>query len=57
MKMNFDYFQIQKRMLQTVRMENVYKEMGSFVYFPCFLLELSSLGKWYGLKQSEHNKQ
>ena len=29
--MNFDYFQIQKRMLQTVRVEKVDEKMGSFV--------------------------
>ena len=31
MKMNFDYFQIQKWMLQTVRAEEVDEKMGSFV--------------------------
>ena len=31
MKMNFDYFQIQKWMLQTVRVEKVDEKMGSFV--------------------------
>ena len=31
MKMNFDYFQIQKRMLQTAKVENVDEKMGSFV--------------------------
>ena len=31
MKMNFNYFQIQKWMLQTVRMEKVDGEIGSFV--------------------------
>ena len=40
--MNFDYFQIQKWMLQTVRVEKVDEKMGSFVYFTCFLLELCS---------------
>ena len=29
--MNFDYFQIQKWMLQTVRVEKVDEKMGSFV--------------------------
>ena len=31
MKMNFNYFQIQKWMLQTVRMEKVDGKIGSFV--------------------------
>ena len=31
MKMNFDYFQIQKWMLQTVRAEKVDEKMKSFV--------------------------
>ena len=31
MKMNFDYFQIQKWMLQTVRVEKIDEKMGSFV--------------------------
>ena len=31
MKMNFDYFQIQKWMLQTAKVENVDEKMGSFV--------------------------
>ena len=30
MKMNFDYFQIQKGMLQTVNVEKVDEKMGSF---------------------------
>ena len=29
--MNFDYFQIQKWMLQTVRVEKIDEKMGSFV--------------------------
>ena len=49
MKMNFDYFQIKKSMLQTVRAEKVAEKKGvgvgvwSFVYFSCSLLELWSL--------------
>ena len=43
MKMNFDYFQIQKWMLQTVRAEKVDEKMGSFAQFPCFLSDLWSL--------------
>ena len=43
MKMNFDYFQIQKWLLQTVRVEKVGEKIGSFVQFPCFLLKLWSL--------------
>ena len=31
MKMNFEYFQIQKWMLQTVRGEKVEEKMGSFI--------------------------
>ena len=31
MKMNFDFFQIQKWMLQTVRAEKVDEKKGSFV--------------------------
>ena len=31
MKMNFDYFQIQKWMSQTVRVDKVDEKMGSFV--------------------------
>ena len=31
MKMNFEYFQIQKWMLQTVRVEKKDEQMGSFV--------------------------
>ena len=31
MKMNFEYFQSQKWILQTVRLEKVDKKMGSFV--------------------------
>ena len=37
MKTNFEYFQIQKRMLQLVRVEKVDAKNGSFVQFPCFL--------------------
>ena len=37
MKMNFEYFKIQKWMLQTVRTEKVDEKMGSFVSFPCSL--------------------
>ena len=40
MKTNFEYFQIQKRMLQTVRVEKVNAKNGSFVQLPCFLSEL-----------------
>ena len=49
MKMNFDYFQIKKSMLQTVRAEKAAEKkrsgggVGSFVYFSCYLLELWSL--------------
>ena len=42
-KMNFDYFQIQKWMLQRVQAVKVYEKMGSFVWFPCFIPELWSL--------------
>ena len=31
MKMNCDYFQMQKRMLQTVRAQKADEKMGSFV--------------------------
>ena len=31
MKMNFEYFQIQKRVLKLVRLEKVHKKIGSFV--------------------------
>ena len=41
MKIFFEYFQIQKWMLQTVRAEKVDEKMGSFVQ--CFFSELSSL--------------
>ena len=46
MKMNFDYFQIQKWMLQTECSnvaEKVDEKMGSFSYLSCFLPELLSL--------------
>ena len=42
MKMNFDYFQIQKWMLQTERKKWIEK-MGPFTLFRCFLHELWSL--------------
>ena len=42
MKINFDYFQIQKWMLQKVSRKIRWK-MGSFVKFSCFLSELWSL--------------
>ena len=38
MKMNFDYFQIQKRMLQTVKLENVDEKWDNLPSFHvCFL--------------------
>ena len=43
MKVNFEYFQIQKEMLQTVRAEKVDENMASFVQFPYSLPELCSL--------------
>ena len=43
MKMNFEYFQVQKWMLQTARALRVDEKMGSFVQFPCSLLQLWSL--------------
>ena len=43
MKMNFECFQTQKWMLQTVRAEKVDKNMESFVCFPCSLPKLWSL--------------
>ena len=43
MKMNFEYFQIQKWVLQRVRSEKVDEKMGPFLSFPCTLPELRSL--------------
>ena len=40
MKMNIDYFQIQKGMLQTVRAGKVDEKNGSLL--PCFLPEIWS---------------
>ena len=42
-KMNSDYLQIQKWMLETVRVEKLDEKMGSFVQFPCFLPDLWSV--------------
>ena len=41
MKMHFDYFEIQKGMLQTEQ-KNFLKKMVQFVQFPCFLSDLWS---------------
>ena len=43
MKMNFEYFQIQKWILQTVRSEKVDNKMWSFFSLQCSLPELWSL--------------
>ena len=42
-KMSFEYFQIQKWMLQTVRAENVDERNGVICLVSCFLPELWSL--------------
>ena len=42
-KMNLDYIQIQKWMLQKLRSQKVDEKKGSFVEFPIFLPELWSL--------------
>ena len=42
-KINVDYFQIKKWMLQTVRAEKVDEKIGVIGYFPCFLPELWSV--------------
>ena len=39
MKANFDYFQIEKSLLQTNGTETVNEKMGSFVKIQCFLLK------------------
>ena len=43
MNMNFDFFQIQTRMLQTVRAEKVDEKHGVICLVPCFLSKLWSL--------------
>ena len=43
MKMNFDYFQMQKSIPQSVRAQKVDEKMGLLFEFPSLVLELRSL--------------
>ena len=56
MKINFDNFQIQKSMSQTVIAQKVDEKMGPFVQFPYVLSELRSLKRPWQKQHPEDTK-